>query len=172
MQPRARSLSILGLALGLAFATGAARAGTVYVPLPGVTTVGTASWEAEVTIANGSTQPLTVTGLLLAYDTDGTQRGGITPTTHNVGAAQTTVLRPGAAFVGLAEFAGSPSARYAARLAGRSALGQMGVALPVITSANTAPAAARCRFRASPAAPRARPRSCSSTSASSRASAR
>ena len=132
-----RSLSILGLALALALSAGAARAGTVYVPLPGVTTVGSASWEAEVTIANGSTQPLAVTGLLLAYDTDGTQRVGLTPTPYTVGAAQTTVLRPGASFVGLAEFAGSPSARYAARLAGRGSLGQMGVALPVISSANT-----------------------------------
>src|SRR5688572_24070187 len=102
MQPRAHSLSILGLALGLALSTGAARAGTVYVPLPGVTTVGTASWEAEVTIANGSAQPFAVTGLLLPYDTDGTQRGTLTPTPYNVGVAQTTVLRPGAAFVGLA----------------------------------------------------------------------
>lgn len=137
MQPRARSLSILGLALGLALSTGVARAGTVYVPLPGVTTVGTATWEAEITVANGSTQALAVTGLLFPYDTDGTQRVGLTPTPYNVGAAQTTVLRPGASFVGLAEFAGSPSARYAARLAGHGALGQMGVALPVITSANT-----------------------------------
>jgi hypothetical protein len=137
MQPRARSLSILGLALGVALSAGAASAGTVYVPLPGVTTVGSASWEAEVSIANGSTQPIVLSGLLLAQDTDGTQRSTLTPAAITVGAAQTAVVRPGAAFAGLAELAGSPSARYAARLAGRGTVGQLGVALPVITSANS-----------------------------------
>ena len=40
-----------------------ALAGTVYVPLPGVTTVGTATYDAEITIANASPTPLTLSGL-------------------------------------------------------------------------------------------------------------
>ena len=136
MAPRVRSF-VPCLALCLALGAGAAGAGTVYVPLPAVSTVGTASWEAEVTIANSSTGSATVAGLLLPQDTDGTLRAGLTPTNYTVGAAQTTLLRPGASFLGLAELSGSPSARYAARLTGRGSLGQMGVALPVITSANT-----------------------------------
>src|SRR5688500_10091999 len=139
MSPRLRSLSsstALALLGGLALAATPAHAGTVYVPLPGVTTVGTATWEAELTIANASPQPLALSGLLLAHDTDGTQRAGLTPATLNVAAAQTLLVRPGASFVGLVELAGSPNARYAARLTGKGALGQMGVGLPVVSASN------------------------------------
>ncbi|HET9767435.1 MAG TPA: hypothetical protein VFS60_11350, partial [Thermoanaerobaculia bacterium] len=144
MPPRPRPLSLtspiaaIALAAGFALAAAPAQAGTVYVPLPGVTTVGTATWEAELTIANASPQPLVSSGLLLAHDTDGTQRTGLTPAALNVPAAQTLLVRPGASFVGLVELAGSPNARYAARLTGKGALGQMGVALPVISSSNAA----------------------------------
>jgi len=136
MQPRARSLAVLTFAT-FALGAGALHAGTVYVPLPGVATVGTASWEAEITIANPSGLAFTVDGLLLANDTDGTQRGAGTP--YSVGAGGSLLLRPGAGFVGLAELAGSPNARVAARLTGKGAVGQLGTALPVITSANTVP---------------------------------
>jgi len=144
MPPRLRSVSpsavfaAFALLGGLALTAAPAHAGTVYVPLPGVTTVGTATWEAELTIANASPQPLALTGLLLAHDTDGTQRAGLTPAALNVGAAQTLLVRPGGSFVGLVELAGSPNARYAARLAGKGAVGQMGVQLPVISSSNAA----------------------------------
>ena len=139
MSSRARSFSRLLLPAALALAASAAQAGTVYVPMPGLTSVGTAAWEGDISIANASPQALTVTGLLLQADTDGTQRGSLTPQVINVGAAQTLVVKPGATFIGLVELAGSPNARYAARLSGKGVLGQMGVALPVITSANTLP---------------------------------
>ncbi|HEV8632421.1 MAG TPA: hypothetical protein VGV61_19060 [Thermoanaerobaculia bacterium] len=129
-----RSLTVLALVAG------AARAGTIYVPLPGVSQVGSAGWEAEVTIANPSSQSLIVNALLLNNDSDGTVRG--TPPSpgapYTADAGRSLVLRPAATFSGLAEISGSPNARYAARLTGHGALGAMGVALPVITSANAA----------------------------------
>jgi hypothetical protein len=141
-RPRPLSTGLLATAalLGVAvLAASPAQAGTVYVPLPGVTNVGTATWEAELTIANSSPTPLTLSGLLLPHDTDGTQRAGLTPAVLNVGAAQTLLVKPGGSFVGLAELAGSPNARYAARLAGTGSVGKMGVALPVVSSSNAAP---------------------------------
>jgi hypothetical protein len=146
MPPRPRPFSpgrllLLALvAVAVAFAAAPAQAGTIYVPLPGVTNVGTATWDAELTIANASSTPLTLSGLLLPQDTDGTQRAGLTPAVLDVGAAQTLLVRPGGSFAGLAELAGSPYARYAARLTGKSSVGQMGVELPVVTSSNAAPA--------------------------------
>jgi len=134
-RPMLATFALLGAA---ALAAGPAQAGTVYVPLPGVTNVGTATWDAEITIANASPTPITLSGLLLAQDTDGTLRTGLTPAVLNVGTAQTLLVRPGGSFVGLAELAGSPNARYAARLAGKGSVGQMGVALPVISSSNAA----------------------------------
>lgn len=43
--------------LALAVFAGSARAGTVYVPLPGLTQAGSASYEAEVTVANPAAIP-------------------------------------------------------------------------------------------------------------------
>lgn len=140
-RPRSlRLLATLALLGAAALAAGPAQAGTVYVPLPGVTNVGTATYDAEITIANASPTPVTLSGLLLAQDTDGTVRTGLTPAVLNVAAAQTLLVKPGGSFIGLAELAGSPNARYAARLAGKGSVGQMGVELPVITSSNAAAA--------------------------------
>src|SRR4029450_9343057 len=55
---------------------GSAQAGTVYVPLPGLTQAGAASYEAEVTVANSAATPASVNQYLVAADTDGTQRPG------------------------------------------------------------------------------------------------
>jgi hypothetical protein len=136
MRPNARTLAPRFL-VSLALLTAAsAHAGTVYVPLLGVTSVGSATWEQDVTISNPSAQGIALNDLLLGNDTDGTQRGA--SATINLQAGQSTILKPGASFVGLGEIAGSPNARYAARLTGKGALGQMGVALPIITSDNRA----------------------------------
>lgn len=135
-----RLFATVALLAAAALAAGPALAGTVYVPLPGVTNVGTATYDAEITIANASPNPVTLNGLLLPQDTDGTVRTGLTPAVLNVGAAQTLLVKPGGSFVGLAELAGSPNARYAARLAGKGSVGQMGVELPVVTSSNAAAA--------------------------------
>src|ERR1044072_9209403 len=154
MPPRPRSFSPTGLlatfalAAASALAATAPHAGTVYVPLPGVTNVGSATWEAEITVANASTTPLTLSGLLLPHDTDGTARAGLMPAVLNVGAAQTLLVKPGGSFVGLAEIAGSPNARYAARLPGKGAVGQMGVAPPVVSSSHAAAAAGPFSLRA------------------------
>jgi hypothetical protein len=134
--PSRRRLLSLTVAAALATAA-AAHAGTAYVPLPGITTVGSATWDAEVSIANPAAQGLTASGLLLPNDSDGTQRGAAS--SYTVAAGQTMVLHPGASFVGLAELAGSPNARYSARLVGQGAIGKLGVALPVITSASSTP---------------------------------
>src|ERR1044072_5006512 len=85
MPPRPRSfsptalLAPFALAAASALAATAAHAGTVYVPLPGVTNVGSATWEAEFTVANASTPPPTLSGLLLPHDTHRTARRGRRP---------------------------------------------------------------------------------------------
>jgi hypothetical protein len=110
-------------------------AGTVYVPLPGVSQVGTAAYEAEVTVTNTAGPTASTNQVLLSNDTDGTQRAG-QPTALQVPGNRTTIAKPGAAFRGLLELSGSPNLRYGARLAGKGAAGVLGVALPVITSDN------------------------------------
>jgi hypothetical protein len=151
-------------------------AGTVYVPLPGVTNVGTPTWDAELTIANASPSRCTSAALLLAHDTDGTLRAGLTPAVLNVGAAQTLIgtARRHLSSASL-ELAGSPNARYAARPSpARAALGRWASQLPVISSSKRRrPAAARLSLQGSPptrhAVDDARARS---TSRTPRASAR
>lgn len=128
-----RSLPICVLASGLL--ASAAWAGTVYVPLPGVSQVGTAAYEAEVAVTNMAAPAASTNQILLTNDTDGTQRPG-QPAALQVPGNRTVIAKPGAAFRGLLELSGSPNLRYAARLAGKGAAGAMGVALPVITSDN------------------------------------
>ncbi|MES1244208.1 MAG: hypothetical protein ABUT39_21565 [Acidobacteriota bacterium] len=128
-----RSLSTCVLASSLL--ASAAWAGTVYVPLPGVTQVGTAAYEAEVAVTNMAAPAASTNQVLLTNDTDGTQRAG-QPATLQVPGNRTVIAKPGAAFRGLLELNGSPNLRYAARLAGKGAAGALGVALPVITSDN------------------------------------
>lgn len=121
--------------LASAFAAGSVQAGTVYVPLPGLTQAGSASYEAEVTVVNSAATAANVNHYLVAADTDGTQRpapaSGL-PVLGNL----TAVVKPGASFRGLLELSGSPNLRYGARLAGKGQAGALGVALPVVTSEN------------------------------------
>ena len=128
-----RSVAVCLLASALL--AGTAQAGTVYIPLPGLTQAGSASYEAEVTITNTTAQAASVNQVLLATDTDGTQRAG-QPVGLQVPGNLTTVVKPGASFRGLLELSGSPNVRYGARLAGKGQAGALGVALPVITSEN------------------------------------
>jgi hypothetical protein len=121
--------------LAFALFAGAAQAGTVYVPLPGLTQAGTASYEAEVTVTNSAAQTASVNQVLVAADTDGTQRPG-QPAGLQVLGNLTTIVKPGASFRGLLELSGSPNVRYGARLAGKGQAGALGVALPVVTSEN------------------------------------
>lgn len=125
--------------VALAVASSAAQAGTVYVPLPGLTQAGSASYEAEITIANTAGIAASANQVLLAVDSDGTQRP-FGPSVLQVPANRTSIVKPGAAFRGLLELSGSPNLRYGARLAGKTSAGALGVALPVITSENVATA--------------------------------
>lgn len=132
-----RRLSLTAAVCLLAFAlfAGSARAGTVYVPLPGLTQAGSASYEAEVTVANSAATTASVNQYLVAADTDGTQRP-VPATALQVLGNLTAVVKPGAGFRGLLELSGSPNVRYGARLAGKGAAGALGVGLPVVTSEN------------------------------------
>ena len=127
-----RSAFVCLLAFSLA---AAAQAGTVYIPLPGLTQSGSAAYEAEVTVANSAASTANVAQFLVAADADGTQRA-IPSTGLQVLGNATLVVKPGAAFRGLLEMAGSPNLRYAARLAGQGPAGGLGVGLPVVTSEN------------------------------------
>ena len=126
-RPLVRSLFLAALC-----AAGAAQAGTVYVPTPGVSTVGGTAYEVQVSVTNAASQPRETRQLLLANDTDGTQRGGSQSTPVQVLAGRTAVIKPGASFRGLLELSGPGDLRYSARLAGT----RLGVQLPVITSDN------------------------------------
>ncbi|HVG09094.1 MAG TPA: hypothetical protein VNM67_15420 [Thermoanaerobaculia bacterium] len=130
-----RSVLVCLLAFLAAFAADTAQAGTVYIPLPGVTQAGSALYEAEVTVTNSAAQPASVNQVLVAADTDGTQRAG-QPAPLQVLGNLTAIVKPGAGFRGLLELSGSPNVRYGARLAGKGQAGALGVALPVVTSDN------------------------------------
>jgi hypothetical protein len=129
----ARTLFLAALSVA-----GAAQAGTVYIPVPGNATVGTASYQVQVAVANTGTQRVNLKQALLATDTDGTQRPN-PPSTTQILAGRTTVLQPGAAFKGLLEISGDSTVSYTARLVG-SGPGRIGVYLPAITSSNLIPA--------------------------------
>src|SRR5215470_6621042 len=96
-----RSVAVSLLASTLT-AAGAAHAGTVYVPLPGVTTVGGATYEAQVSISNPATLGRSIDQVQLPTDSDGTQRSG-TPSPLAVMAGRTSVVKPAASFRGLLE---------------------------------------------------------------------
>jgi hypothetical protein len=115
-------------------AAGVAHAGTVYVPAPGLSTVGGSTYEVQVAMTNTATAARDVKQTLLATDVDGTQRSG-TPTTVQVQPGRTSVVKAAASFRGLVELSGGGELRYAARLAGTGP-GRLGVYLPVITSDN------------------------------------
>ena len=124
------------LILAMTCAAGAAHAGTVYVPLPGVSTVGNVAYETQVTIANGGAQQRNVKQLLLTTDTDGTKRDTQQPSNLQVGAGQTMIVKPGATFRGLLELSGTGDTSFSARLVGTGTTGTVGVQLPVVTSDN------------------------------------
>ncbi|HEX9940783.1 MAG TPA: hypothetical protein VGG03_02105 [Thermoanaerobaculia bacterium] len=128
---------ILALAAGAAQAN-AAHAGVVYVPAPGPSSLGGSTYEVQVSVTNTAPDARDVKQVLLAHDTDGTQRTGA-PATVQLAGGRSTVVRPGSAFRGLLELSGGGELRYAARLAGTGP-GRLGVYLPVITSDNLIPA--------------------------------
>jgi hypothetical protein len=132
MKQRSLLLSLLALC-----AAGAAHAGTVYVPVPGPGTLGGSNYEVQVSVSNTATAVRDVRQILLAPDTDGTVRTGLTPSTVQVQPGRTAVVKPAAAFRGLVEFSGGGELRYAARMVGTGP-GRLGVYLPVITSDNMA----------------------------------
>ena len=125
---------ILRLFLGALCAAGVAHAGTVYVPSPGISTLGASSYEVQVSITNTSAVAAPVSQVLLPTDTDGTT-GRPAASTVQVQAGRTAVVEPGSAFKGLLEVTGSADLRYSARLVGTGP-GRLGVYLPVITSDN------------------------------------
>lgn len=123
-----RSL-FLAITLLLLAGGGVAWAGTVYVPLPGITSVGTTSWEAEVTFANPGPTAAIVKGVWLADDSDGFTRVGAFSGAAEVLAGRTLLNKPddtlpGATFRGLLELSGSPNLRYLARLTGTTSVGK------------------------------------------------
>lgn len=116
-------------------AAGAAHAGTVYVPAPGPGTLGGSNYEVQVSVANTATAAREVRQISLAMDTDGVTQRPATPSTVQVQAGRTAVVKPAAPFRGLVELSGGGELRYAARLVGTGP-GRLGVYLPVITSDN------------------------------------
>ncbi|HKV11850.1 MAG TPA: hypothetical protein VJ725_27135 [Thermoanaerobaculia bacterium] len=126
--------AVLRLSLAALFAASAAHAGTGYVPLPGIQTVGSATYEAQVLISNNATQTREVKQVQLATDTDGTPRGAA-PAGLQIAANQTNVVKPAATFRGLLELSGSTDLRFAARLV-RTGQDSLGVQIPVVTSDN------------------------------------
>lgn len=126
--------AVLRLSLAALFAASAAHAGTGYVPLPGIQTVGPATYEAQVLISNDAAQAREVKQVQLATDTDGTPRGAA-PAGLQIAANQTNVVKPAATFRGLLELSGSTDLRFAARLV-RTGQDSLGVQIPVVTSEN------------------------------------
>ncbi|HEX6899446.1 MAG TPA: hypothetical protein VF789_07030 [Thermoanaerobaculia bacterium] len=131
------SRSIVHSLLAVALLTaGAAQAGTVYVPTPGVSTVGSANYETQVVISNTAAQPREVRHFQIANDADGTQRGGSQSTPVQVQGGRSSVVKPPAAARGLLELSGPAELRYAARLTSPGQGARLGAPLPVITSDN------------------------------------
>ncbi len=115
-------------------ASGVAHAGTVYVPSPGLATLGGSTYEVQISLTNTAIAARDVKQTLLANDTDGTVRSG-TPSTLAVQAGKSAVVKAASSFRGLVELSGGGELRYTARLVGTGP-GRLGVYLPVITSDN------------------------------------
>src|SRR5215216_2877636 len=127
------SRTLAGIFLPLSFAMASAvQAGTAYVPLPGVTTVGPVTYETQISVTNSLLQQRALSYLQIASGADGTLRTGIVPTQLPVAAARTSVLRPAPTARGLLELSAPAGFTYSARLVGTGA--GLGVELPVITS--------------------------------------
>lgn len=125
--------SLLAAAL---LTAGAAQAGTVYVPTPGVSAVGAANYETQVVITNTAAQPREVRHFQIANDADGTQRGASQSTPVQVQGGRSSVVNPGAVVRGLLELTGPAELRYSARLTSPGQGARLGAQLPVITSDN------------------------------------
>lgn len=126
--------AVLSLVLAMLGGAAVAHAGTVYVPAPGVSTLGGSTYEVQISVSNTAIAAREAKQLLLANDSDGTLRTG-TPTTVTVQPGRTAVVKATPTFRGLVELSGGGELRYTARLVGTGP-GRMGVHLPVITSDN------------------------------------
>ena len=135
MKLSSRTLAGLVLPLSLALAP-AVHAGTAYIPLPGITTVGPVTYETQVSVTNVLAQPRTVNYLQIASGVDGTLRQGLSRTPLVVAATKTSVLKPAPGSRGLLELSAPAGVQYSARLVGTGAAAGLGVELPVITSNN------------------------------------
>jgi hypothetical protein len=127
--------ALAGALVLFAFAlTPAAFAGTVYIPLPGVTAVGPVGYETQVSVTNTLSQQRAVTYLQLATGVNGTQRQGLTKSPLQIAAGRTSLLKPTPSARGLLELSAPPGFHYSARLVGTGGAAGLGVDLPVINS--------------------------------------
>ena len=133
---------LLALSAMCLLSASVASAGTVYVPLPGVPSVGNRQYEVQVTITNNLAQTRATNSFLIQTGQDGTKRTG-TATPVQVPAGQSIVLKPDKAARGLLELSGPTGFQYSARLVGLGDAAGLGVELPVITSENLGPAGGR-----------------------------
>lgn len=126
---------LLALSAVCLLSASVASAGTVYVPLPGVSSLGTFEYEVRVTVTNGLTQSRAATTFLIQTGKDGTKRAAAA-TPVQVPAGQSIVVKPDRAARGLLEISGPNGFQYSARLVGLGAAAGLGVELPVLTSEN------------------------------------
>ncbi len=129
----------LSLAFAVLLAARVASAGTVYVPLPGISAVGNVSFAQQIEITNTGTQDGNASVVTLQTTTDGTVRSG-QPTPVTVQAQHTVLLAPTATFQGMYEITGTSGMYFSARLAGAGQGTPIGMTLPVVSSANMMPA--------------------------------
>jgi translation initiation factor IF-1 len=132
MKPFARAVAQVLVPLGL-FMAQDAHAGTAYIPLPGITTVGPITYKTQIDITNTARESLAVDSLQLAPGVDGTLREGRSATRLSIVPRKTFVYRPDPRSRGLLELEGAAGLRYSARLIGTDG---RRVELPVITSSN------------------------------------
>src|SRR6185503_712699 len=127
--------ALLGLLL-----SAAAHAGTVYIPLPGVDTVGSTHHRTVVTITNTGTQSAKVTYLQLPSNVDGAARNGLTSRDLTVGAGKTVLLEPAGNAPGLLELTAPSGVHFSARVVATSTAVPLGDELPVLSSETMAAA--------------------------------
>jgi hypothetical protein len=129
-----RGIKWLAATLVLAGASaGPLGAGTLYIPLPGVQTVGNAGYEVQVAVTNPGSAPRTVESFQVGSGVDGTARTGSHPSQQTIAPGQTILLEPKPT-AGLLELTGANGLAFSARLVGTGPAGSLGVDLPTITS--------------------------------------
>src|SRR5688500_1331895 len=131
MSPSAKSLAAAAV-LAVCSAS-MAHAGTVYIPIPGVETIGNVAYEVRVSVTNPGSTAQSLKMVEIRTNTDGTKRNGVTPSTQAVQAGKTIVLKPSTA-PGLLEISAPAGLELSARLAGVGQAAGLGTELPVITS--------------------------------------